>query len=114
MAVRVLAIGDMTRWRETGRALPLDSHVVFADYRQLTDSFLDETMPDIVLAPLICPSFDCIDVAQLLHELGFSGRLRIVAPRLPDPTIVMRELQLFCPGIDLDFAPDELLSLAEH
>ncbi len=114
MAVRVLAIGDMTRWRETGRALPLDSHVVFADFQHLTDALLSETAPDIVLAPLICPSFDCIDIAQLLHGYGFSGRLRIVAPRLPDPAIVLRELQVFCPGIDLDFAPDELLSLAEH
>jgi len=48
---------------------------------------------DLVLAPLVCADFDAIEVIESLGRLGYRGRLRILAPKLPNRQIVLRELR---------------------
>ncbi|MCU0907893.1 MAG: hypothetical protein MUF73_10690 [Rhodobacteraceae bacterium] len=57
---------------------------------------------DIVLSPMVGDTFDCLDVAVHLHESGFRGRLHVMAPALPDPAILRREVASLCPGIRVD------------
>jgi hypothetical protein len=47
----------------------------------------------IVLVPLFGPSFDALDLVEGLADQGFTGTLRVVAPRLPNMHLVLRELQ---------------------
>jgi len=56
---------------------------------------------DIVLAPMVGDTFDCLDVALHLHASGFRGRLHVMTPALPDPSILRREVASLCPGIEV-------------
>ena len=98
----ILAVGDLESWNRAGRPLPADSHITYADFVEVTDGLLYSLRPDMVLSPLLSTRFDCIDLAQLLLRLGFSGRYRAMTPPLPNPDIVRREIRSLCPGLDFD------------
>ena len=98
----ILAVGDLEAWSTTGRALPMDSYITYADFVEVTDALLANLRPDVVLSPLLSGRFDCIDLAQLLLRLGFTGRYRAMTPPLPNPDIVRREIRSLCPGLDFD------------
>ncbi len=58
------------------------------------DSVLLATMaPDKVICPLFAADYDALVVAQLLTKLGFGGTLVVVAPDLPNPRMVEREIR---------------------
>ena len=58
------------------------------------DSVLLATMaPDKVICPLFADDYDALVVAQLLTKLGFGGTLVVVAPDLPNPRMVEREIR---------------------
>ena len=58
------------------------------------DSVLLATMaPDRVICPLFAADYDALVVAQLLTKLGFGGTLIVVAPDLPNPRMVEREIR---------------------
>ncbi|MEM9248274.1 MAG: hypothetical protein AAGB05_06190 [Pseudomonadota bacterium] len=65
---------------------------------------------DAVLSPLFWRGGDGIEVARLLERIQFSNPYRIVTPPLPRPEIVLREIKVTCPSIDLDLI--ELTALA--
>jgi hypothetical protein len=48
---------------------------------------------ELVVAPLFCPDFDALEIIETLGKAGYRGALRIVAPRLPNRQIVLRELR---------------------
>lgn len=54
--------------------------------------------PDAVLAPLLAPDFDILDVTERLARLGFRGLLLISVPPLPDPGTVLAEIRGACSG----------------
>lgn len=59
---------------------------------------LDDIAPgmaevDLVLAPLVCADCDAIEVIESLGRLGYRGKLRILAPKLPNRQIVLHELR---------------------
>ncbi|MCY1125622.1 hypothetical protein OU426_02040 [Frigidibacter sp. RF13] len=58
----------------------------------------DGAPPDAVLAPLLAPDFDILDVAERLTRLGFRGVLLISTPHLPDPGTVLAEIRGACTG----------------
>ncbi|WP_284163326.1 hypothetical protein [Frigidibacter sp. SD6-1] len=64
--------------------------------------------PDAVLAPLLAPDFDILDVAERLTRLGFRGILLISTPRLPNPGTVLAEIRGACTGFRA-----ELVEIAE-
>lgn len=49
--------------------------------------------PDVVVAPLIGTDFDALDLLDRLTTLKYHGRLRLIAPRLPNRQLVLRELR---------------------
>jgi hypothetical protein len=98
----VLAVGDIDEWRRRGGDIPADSRLAFTDFRSVTAELLQIMAPTLVLSPLLARGFDCIDLAQVLHAIGYRGRYRAVADILPDPGMIRREIAVLCPGLDFD------------
>ena len=105
----VLAVGDLSNWKASSGSLPWDSRIVFRDFRDVTEELLDSLRPDVVLSPLLCRHFDCLDLAQLLHLAGFKGRLRVMITDLPRPQIVLDEARALCPGLDIEYIVERML-----
>lgn len=67
---------------------------VAVDAPSKIDAVLLATMaPDKVICPLFADDYDALVVAQLLTKLGFGGTLVVVAPDLPNPRMVEREIR---------------------
>ena len=98
----ILAVGEMSGWSTRGEGLPLNSAITFIEFRELSTDVLERVRPDIVLSPLLCSSFDCMDLAQTLDALGFTGRYRAMSGQVPQPDLVRREIHACCPGLDFD------------
>lgn len=58
--------------------------------------------PQIVVAPLLAPGFDILDVIAALVRLRFQGQLLAVCAALPDVGAVLGELRGDCIGFRLD------------
>lgn len=48
---------------------------------------------ELVVAPLFAKDFDALDLIDLIGGWGYRGNLRIVAPSLPNRSVVLRELR---------------------
>jgi hypothetical protein len=48
---------------------------------------------ELVVAPLFCTEFDALELVESLGTGGYRGILRIVAPKLPNRQVVLRELR---------------------
>lgn len=76
--------------------------IASATLAEVDAALLSRLCPDVVLAPLMTPEFDILDLARRLSALAFRGHLRAYAPRIPDPRLVQREIASACPGLDFD------------
>lgn len=73
---------------------------IAVDGPEKIDAVLLATMaPDRVICPLFSENYDALVVAQLLTKLGFGGTLVVVAPDLPNPRMVEREIRNQAGGI---------------
>lgn len=57
---------------------------------------VEGALPDgleLVVAPLFRDDFDALELIEALGKRDYRGTLRIVAPRLPNRNIVLRELR---------------------
>ncbi len=99
---RILAIGDLELWRKSFGSLPVHRGVTFSDIDLLSEGTLATERPDLVVSPVLTPSFDCIDVAFRLAALDFGGAYRALTRNLPNPTMVRREVRTLCPTLDFD------------
>lgn len=68
----------------------------------LDAALLARLRPDCILAPLMAPGVDILDVAARLDALSYSGLLLAITPPLPNPGIVRREVRLASPGLRFD------------
>ena len=99
---RVICVGDPV-------LLPIEQvygtdriEVVFCEFHHLPRAMDHARRPSLVLSPLLARRFDCVDVAQMLHQIDFAGMMRAVGDDLPDPDIVRREVRALCPRLDFD------------
>ena len=99
----ILVVGNVSQWQDAGRRLPVDADISFADFSDISADLLEILRPEIILSPLMCGTFDCLDLAQVLHEAGYRGRYRVMAPVLPDPDLIKAEIQGLCPSLDFCF-----------
>lgn len=98
----ILAIGGPAHWR---RIRPLPSRtmrVSFTSLRDLDSDVLRTVSPEVVISPVICPDFDCLDVAQQLSFLGYLGPYRAISARQMQPRIIRREVHALCPALNFD------------
>lgn len=56
---------------------------------------------ECVVCPLFDAEFDAMTVAARLGALGFTGRLQVIAPELPNPRMVEREIRSQASGLTL-------------
>ena len=98
----ILVVGEASHWRTAGKNLPVDNQLIFVDFEEVTGELLETLSPNIVLSPLLCASFDCLDLAQVLQRLGYNGRYRVLTQNVPDPMLVKCEIRSISPSIDFD------------
>ncbi len=75
---------------------------IVARYETLNLQFLAQVMPDTILAPLLGPDFDILDLIDRLDRIGYGGALRALTPELPDPGAVRAEVRSHAAGLDFD------------
>lgn len=97
-----LIVGDAAAWLSAGRSLPDDPSLHYVSFDELSKRLLESVDPDIILTPLLGQGFDALDLAKILEEYQFKGRFRALCPKLPNPDLVMREIQSLCPSVDFD------------
>jgi len=98
--VSILAVGDSEEWLRLGNSPLTEGAILFVSIEDVTSPLLDRLRPTVVISPALSHRFDCIDLSQILHGIGFKGRYRAVTAELPDPKMVEREIGHLCPGLD--------------
>ena len=98
----ILIVGDVQKWTDLGRQLPKVANLVYCEYVDLTERFLDDLAPNFIFTPLVSRNFDLVDLAVLLHHLGYKGALRALIPALPNPQHILGEIMALCPNLDID------------
>ncbi len=105
-SVLLITSQDLPCGIDTARLLPAESKLsVLSQPADLSPEHIRDLAPDLVLAPLIGPTWDGLDVAIALARAGYRGRLGIVSPRLPRQDLVLREMQALCPALDICLLP---------
>lgn len=75
--------------------------VVLTQMRMLCQSMLANVRPDAIVAPLIGPEYDIVDLGILLEDLGHSGDLYALTRPLPRAELVVREVGAVCPRLNV-------------
>jgi hypothetical protein len=70
-------------------------------FHDLTARSLADLAPGLVVLPLFAASHDAAAAVERLEELGYRGRITVLAPPLPRPALVERELRALGPGARL-------------
>ncbi len=99
---RILVIGEVSRWDSQGRQVPQSPGIHCIDIHDLTTNIIELIEPMAVFSPLLCSSFDCLDVAVILQAVGYKGRYRVIGEGLHYPQLIRAEIKESCPDIDFD------------
>lgn len=98
---RLLAVGNMVPPRQSSDAADA-ADLTCLPFTEVCAEALDRIRPDVVFSSLVGPGFDCLDLAERLVTAGYRGKYRAVAPQVPDPTLVRREITERFPALDFD------------
>jgi len=60
---------------------------------------------DCIISPLMSEHFDALDLARELDAAGYRGQYLIVAPPLPRPDLIRRELSAIAPDVGIELLP---------
>jgi hypothetical protein len=84
-AAVVIAVGNVR--------VPGADVVAVAGPEAIDAALLSSLGADCVVCPLFDAEFDAMAVAARLEALGYVGKLQIIAPELPNPRMVEREIR---------------------
>lgn len=73
-------------------------HVRIAD---VDAGFIAANTPDLIIVPLFGSDHDAVILVEMLEALAYGGRIAVLAPALPKPGLVERELRSLGPGARL-------------
>lgn len=73
--------------------------VVLTQKRMLTQQMLGRVRPDAIVGPLITATWDIVDLAIVLDDLGYAGDLYALTRPLPRAELVVREVGAVCPRL---------------
>lgn len=76
--------------------------VTIARLAMIDAALLARATPDVVLAPLLSPEHDILDLARLLHKHGYSGALRAYCQPVPNARLIRAEVQQIWAEVDFD------------
>jgi hypothetical protein len=88
---RVVTLNCQMMFGPTG-PMPMEA-AVHLTLSGLTTDILQSVQPTLIICPLFTADFDATTAIERLVELGYRGRVTILAPQLPNPRLVERELQ---------------------
>lgn len=88
---RVVTLNCQMMFGPTG-PMPLDA-AVHLTLTGLTKEILQTVQPTLIICPLFTADFDATTAIERLIDLGYAGRVSILAPPLPNPRLVERELR---------------------
>lgn len=71
-------------------------------FARLDSGVLDSVRPARVICALFGKDSDAMMVAERLADLGWRGRLTVLAPGLPNRRMVQQELQAIAPWIRVE------------
>ena len=74
------------------------SGAIIARFADLGIDMLQSVRPDLIVLPLFAPAQDAVNMIETLIALGYRGDITVLAPVLPRPQLVERELQILGPG----------------
>lgn len=97
---RILAVGSPEEWIRERRQPRLSLNVSFVAFQEINGALLETLRPEAVVSPALARSFDCIELACLLHSLDFRGAYRATAYDLPNPQVIENEISELCPRLD--------------
>ena len=89
---RIMVVGAIPTLDEHLRKSGCES-IVSVPYFNLTATTIAQMRPDLVLAPLLGPGFDIVDIGVRLEAMGYSARLSAVTVPLPDAVAVACEIR---------------------
>lgn len=75
--------------------------VLSLDPEMIGQAGLNRLSDAVVGCLLLGSQMDAIDVLQKLQAAGYRGQVMVVAPPMPDPRMVERELVLLAPGLSI-------------
>ena len=93
---RVLAL-ECARLIAPEGPIPLPG-VTHCQFNVLTRALLQDLAPTTVVMPLFSADLDALAMVEVLEEFAFRGRILVIAPPLPRPQLVERELRALGPG----------------
>jgi hypothetical protein len=70
-------------------------------FAELTPALLAQLAPSVVVLPLFAGAHDAMSMVEGLDDFGFRGMIFEIAPPLPRPQLVERELRAASPGARL-------------
>jgi hypothetical protein len=78
---------------------PGTQSVVITHRRLLSASMLQTVRPDIVVAPLIAPQWDLVELAAALRGFGYRGTVHALTRPLPRGELIVGELTGLYPDL---------------
>jgi hypothetical protein len=89
-AAVVIAI-EPVAWEDAN--LPAGAKIIKIPFRALTKPLLNETGASIIIGTLWSPEQDAMAISERLGELDYRGKLLLLGPALPNPSLVAREIR---------------------
>lgn len=96
----ILAVGDKSGWLVTHGKLNEVPPIQYTDIENVIHALISGPTPALVVSPVLCTAFDCIDLSHMLSEHGYSGPYRAVGADLPRPQMIEAEIRGLCPRLD--------------
>lgn len=80
-----------------------------ATFMSLNSSEFRDMLPSVIYSPLVTAKFDAVDFAQKLQELKFTGQYKVVAPKIPNLSIITKDLADVAPMVDFAIIDENAL-----
>ncbi len=109
----LICVGDVLRDCGYPSSVRYAADVDVIDWPDLVSRIATPGIRLRVFSAAFSHNFDCVEISQLLSRGNFRGQYRVVAPSLPDPEIIQREVKGLCPKLDfavLNDMPAEVVS----
>ncbi|QDY69060.1 hypothetical protein [Qingshengfaniella alkalisoli] len=73
-------------------------------FTSLSRESIDQFNVMEIYTPALSNDFDCTDVARLLADSEFTGRLLIISDGFPDPCLIVQEVRSSFPSLLVELA----------
>ncbi|MDA5094835.1 hypothetical protein O2N63_12140 [Aliiroseovarius sp. KMU-50] len=101
-ATVILAVGDVVPDTDRTTKFPESEKIQYLKISDINAEVLRWRRPLMIISPLMCNSFDSLELAVKLQELGYTGKFRVLAPNVANPNMILKEIASQAPSIDIE------------